>query len=665
MDSSPDAGVALFHVPQTAHTQTLTSPSSSSSLTAIQPMNPRRAGDETPSDVSSFAEESKRFTPHRTTATATATPLTTATKTTTSPPTTNASTTNASTTGAPAISISEAESPASRPYALVSDAHHTRAPESPGPQNITFAAALSNASAKDHHTRLAVAAKDSLSKSPSATTRSSALSIAIVADPIDAPAIMVDSPTDCPDVQVTAAVALSRAVTPSASSVSADAADSHGGRKFQLQTLHPDKHVGKQRRMSALVNPIDVTNLMEASTFEITPLYGAISDEGFNATYNQDVLCTLQNINGTKGTALFGMLDGHGRAGEEAAQLTRDAIVSYFSSNVGDKPSAFDNMQLHDIFTKSFLHAQKVTEDSGNQFLLSGTTASLAFIDGTRLTLAHAGDSRIVLGRECYECAQIVSAGGGSSEGRCTHLIAVPATLDHRVGDLPAERQRIEKCGGIVSRDPKLPQGEYDDLRIYAEGQAYPGLVTSRSIGDTLAHTIGVISDPDVTSKKLDRYDRLLILATDGVWDILSNQEAVNIASKYTDAKEATNALVEVCIKGWSNEFDAGDNVSAIVVFLNSNGNQPAISSICKKTWTWSDILEKKDTQYSLPPQYAAGFGNPKSTDHSVLYTEPAANRRSCDITGSQRKTEIPKSPSLPLVTHRRWNLKSSMCNLL
>ncbi len=39
-----------------------------------------------------------------------------------------------------------------------------------------------------------------------------------------------------------------------------------------------------------------------------------------------------------------------------------------------------------------------------------------------------------------------------------------------------------------------------------------------------MAHSLGVISDPDVTSKPLDEFDKILILATDGVWDIVSNQ---------------------------------------------------------------------------------------------------------------------------------------------
>ncbi len=55
----------------------------------------------------------------------------------------------------------------------------------------------------------------------------------------------------------------------------------------------------------------------------------------------------------------------------------------------------------------------------------------------------------------------------------------------------------------------------------------------SRSLGDQVAHSVGVSSVPEVTEFILDSDDRFLVIATDGVWEFLSNQEVVDIVTPY------------------------------------------------------------------------------------------------------------------------------------
>jgi serine/threonine protein phosphatase PrpC len=54
-----------------------------------------------------------------------------------------------------------------------------------------------------------------------------------------------------------------------------------------------------------------------------------------------------------------------------------------------------------------------------------------------------------------------------------------------------------------------------------------------RSLGDTVAHSIGVTHEPDVVQRQLQPgLDRILILASDGIWDMLSNEvSTANIPS--------------------------------------------------------------------------------------------------------------------------------------
>ena len=64
-----------------------------------------------------------------------------------------------------------------------------------------------------------------------------------------------------------------------------------------------------------------------------------------------------------------------------------------------------------------------------------------------------------------------------------------------------------------------------------------PGLNVSRSLGDIIAHSAGVSAQPEFTHTKLDKKDLFLILATDGVWEWTSSQEAVDIVSQDDDAE--------------------------------------------------------------------------------------------------------------------------------
>jgi serine/threonine protein phosphatase PrpC len=63
----------------------------------------------------------------------------------------------------------------------------------------------------------------------------------------------------------------------------------------------------------------------------------------------------------------------------------------------------------------------------------------------------------------------------------------------------------------------------------------YPGLSISRSLGDILAHEIGVISTPDVIEHNVSN-DLFLIIGSGGIWDHISTEEAVELATRYKEA---------------------------------------------------------------------------------------------------------------------------------
>lgn len=66
----------------------------------------------------------------------------------------------------------------------------------------------------------------------------------------------------------------------------------------------------------------------------------------------------------------------------------------------------------------------------------------------------------------------------------------------------------------------------------------FPGTAFSRSIGDSLAEELGVIADPEMVTRELERGDEMIILASDGVFEFLTNQSVIDICSSFKDPLE-------------------------------------------------------------------------------------------------------------------------------
>lgn len=60
--------------------------------------------------------------------------------------------------------------------------------------------------------------------------------------------------------------------------------------------------------------------------------------------------------------------------------------------------------------------------------------------------------------------------------------------------------------------------------RVWLPQDDIPGLAMSRSLGDRMAHSVGVSCEPEISSLMLSEEDKILILASDGVWEFLSNK---------------------------------------------------------------------------------------------------------------------------------------------
>ena len=69
----------------------------------------------------------------------------------------------------------------------------------------------------------------------------------------------------------------------------------------------------------------------------------------------------------------------------------------------------------------------------------------------------------------------------------------------------------------------------------------------SRSLGDKIAHSVGVSSMPEVLELMLSPDDKIIVIASDGVWEFISNDEVANTVFPFyfeNQPEAAANALV-------------------------------------------------------------------------------------------------------------------------
>lgn len=85
-------------------------------------------------------------------------------------------------------------------------------------------------------------------------------------------------------------------------------------------------------------------------------------------------------------------------------------------------------------------------------------------------------------------------------------------------------------------------------------------LAVSRAFGDKSLKS-HLRSDPDIQNAKVDGNTDILVLASDGLWKVMTNQEAVDIAKRFKDPQKAAKQLTTEAVKR-----DSKDDISCVVV---------------------------------------------------------------------------------------------------
>jgi len=189
---------------------------------------------------------------------------------------------------------------------------------------------------------------------------------------------------------------------------------------------------------------------------------------------------------------------------------------------------------------------------SGIEVSESGSTAVTALKKGNELYVANVGDSRCVLGRE-------------EGSGRVT---AVEMSDDHKP-DRRDEKERILKHRGAVEPIRAFNGRFMGPARVWSKKQVAGGLAVSRAFGDLAMASAGVTYDPEIKKTSLTNKDKFVVLASDGVWEHMSNQDVIEIANRHKDPRKASDAVVAEARKQWQLKGQGYvDDITAMVVRL-------------------------------------------------------------------------------------------------
>lgn len=310
---------------------------------------------------------------------------------------------------------------------------------------------------------------------------------------------------------------------------------------LKKQTTKFQKRFTKKTTISSI--PFSVQNCVIRCSFKTR--IGSIMN--INKPQNQDSFIITSNLKSLKGQYLFAVCDGHGEDGHLVSDLIKQKFLVLLEKHLPETPSA-DKDLYKEAIKKSYSEVNDLVMKGNFDSEFSGSTFVCVLIVGAYIYCANVGDSRAVLGKHDMVWQ------------------AVDLSSDQKPNRKDESTRIIEKGGRIEAMNGLGP------LRIWQKHENSPGLAMSRSIGDRAGKVVGVISEPEISHFKLVKTDKFIILASDGVWDYISSQEAVEIISKVWKKGKSElccEVLLKESVARWQDHTESVDDITILVIFLH------------------------------------------------------------------------------------------------
>jgi protein phosphatase len=300
-------------------------------------------------------------------------------------------------------------------------------------------------------------------------------------------------------------------------------------------------------------------------------LVSAKTDIGLRDRQEDRFLVTPSLLNQETEDGLFlGVFDG--TVGDAASQFVQTHILEHLMATKGfqelqrlqetsdidrltlERRAAFVHSALYDTYFNT--DAALLEECAQTQNHYAASTSVTAFLSGPLLSIAHVADSKACLAR--------------LSPSRDA-MVVEWLTQDHKPND-PRELRRIESQGGSLvylhEGKPYIRGGDFHSRQ--KRGERPKQLNYSRAFGGKDLKNFGLSVEPAITHFKLSPLDRLLIIGSDGLWDVFDHRTAVSIALQAMErGEDAAEQLVNQAIRFMPSR-NVRDNITVIVCQLNA-----------------------------------------------------------------------------------------------
>ena len=244
--------------------------------------------------------------------------------------------------------------------------------------------------------------------------------------------------------------------------------------------------------------------------------------EDKNLKYRQsmeDIGVMLPDFIPEKKYSLFGIFDGHG--GNDVVKYIKNRLPEIIKANL-TKNNNYDSIENN--LTSSFHKIDEELKFYDSEH--TGSTATILLFQDNIVYCANVGDSTAFIVYDNF---------------------IKKISIDHKCTD-PKEEERILLSGGKITKNRVMGQ-----------------LVLSRCLGDLYCKKYGVSNIPDISVNKLEGNVKYVVVASDGVWDVVKENELLQLSKNRKNAEGFCKDLVKLAI-----DKDTKDNVSCIVISFDS-----------------------------------------------------------------------------------------------
>ena len=261
---------------------------------------------------------------------------------------------------------------------------------------------------------------------------------------------------------------------------------------------------------------------------------------------NQDSFFIKENFNQNSDSFFIGVCDGHGQDGQIISNIVSNKSPNYITS--------LSNEEIISNFKKI---NSEIYSDSDINSNMSGTTVVSLIITPDKLISINLGDSRLSLFKY---------------DEKNKKYFYKNLSREHKPFELDESERILSQGGRLQKKKKKKINKYYGPQRVWLKNEAQPGLAMTRSLGDKMAHNIGVIDEPEIKKFFFEGNEKFIIIASDGLWEFISGEECINLVKNFyeekKDVKEATLELTKEAFNKWKRKEIVIDDITVIVIFF-------------------------------------------------------------------------------------------------